>query len=199
MMLGYEGMSAEMLREMIRARFRIEDCVLPWGEQPVDESWANDWRIIGLPIRGGRREETEEEEEPDDSEESEEEDTDPETQSVEETRELLERLEEEARMLNCMVARYGEEAIRIQDQLDEVRDQRREADDPGLRDDMRALRTILRDVTAKLRRTRRHRTQLEERCERERKGLEEAPAGWVMSKLRMWGEGHWVMLRPGEA
>jgi hypothetical protein len=170
MILGYEGMTAQSLREMIRARFRIEDCVLPWGEQPVDESWANDWRVIQLPLRGGRRETVEEEEEPDDSEESEEEDTDPETQSVEETRELLERLEEETQRLNEMVARYGEEAIRIQDQLDDVRDQRREADNPRLRDDMRALKTILRDVTSKLRRARRQRTRLEERCERERRG-----------------------------
>jgi hypothetical protein len=98
------------------------------------------------------------------------------------------------------VRRYGEEAIRMQEQLDTIRElRRREADTPEPREETRTLSATLREVTAKLRRTRRRRTRLEERCGRERRGLSEAPEGWALSKIRMWGEGHWVLLRPGSA
>jgi hypothetical protein len=61
------------------------------------------------------------------------------------------------------------------------------------------LSATLREVTAKLRRSRRRRTRLEGRCEREHRGPVEAPEGWAMSKIRMWGESHWVLLRSGSA
>jgi hypothetical protein len=44
--LGFVGMSALTVREVIRARFRTADFGLSWDEQPVDESWADTWRLI---------------------------------------------------------------------------------------------------------------------------------------------------------
>jgi hypothetical protein len=164
-----------------------------WEEQPVTAEWEDSWRAINTPLRRGTDEEEEVE---DDSEESEEDDTDPETQSVEETEVLLTNLEEEPRGFDHAAQRYGEEAIRLQEQLDTIREQRRrKADTPELREETETLRSLLREVMAKLRRTRRRRTRMEERCDRERKGLMETPDGWAMSKIGMWGEGHWVLLR----
>jgi hypothetical protein len=108
-------MSAAELRQIIQSGFHIEEFVTTWEEQPVTADWEDSWREVRPPLRGGR---DKEEETDDDSEESEEEDTDPETQSVDETVALLTTLEENARVLDDMVGRYGEEASRVQNQLD---------------------------------------------------------------------------------
>jgi hypothetical protein len=155
----YEGRSPEELRRVIQSGHRKEEAAPTWEEQPVSAEWEDSWRAANVPIRGGRHEEEEAE---DDSEESEEEDTDPENPSIEETRALISELEMEVREFDRAATRYGNEAIRLQAQLDRLREQRGRTDTPELREEMDDTQLRMWEITAKLRRNCRRRTRLEE-------------------------------------
>jgi hypothetical protein len=191
---AYEGMPPEEVRQVIRGRFREARAFQGCEEGEVTVKLQDTWRKVTRRVSAGQ-----EQEEEDANRESEEEDTDPEWQSEEETRTLITRLTEDLRRYDLAVTQQTEEAVEMHIGLDELRNQLRKEDaDATIQGEETCQRERLHEVTAKIRRNRRKTQRARARWDRETRGLplEGMDPTYILSKLKMWGKGHLVMVRP---